>query len=326
MTKEISNLRVKKNRSPILGSFFISYIAVGIALLAISTPISYIMGHRALERAAQANYYILAEFRSTIDKHLENLETVLNNVALSPEITSVSLPHSLTDSNYYELSKFVSVLGQNRRRYEPLSDSIGLYSSSSNKVVSNIGTYNTEKYLDRICGTEESAQQGWLDGINSTNSYFLVDTISGHKQLFYKMRGGNTMPFSDNYTLFISMDTAVIQDRIQNISKSTGNDIIFYNSSHNIYISSSDYDTTQGMPKAFEKAPMYCQSKAENFWSYALLPSNSFYSKPLLQIPLLANLSLLLQLIIVTLLAIYFSRKHYKPLSFLVKNLSSDNS
>ena len=324
MTELLRKLRDKRFKSSILGSFFTSYIAVGFALLIISTPISYIMAHRASERAAQANYYILAEFRSTIDKHLENLKTVLHTVALSPEIASVSLPETITNANYYELSTFINLLEQSRTRYEPLADCIGLYSNSSNMVVSNIGTYETQKYLNRICGVAENSQQSWIDGITSPNSYFLVDTLSGQK-LFYKLRGGNTMPFSKNYTLFISMNTMVIKDQIQTISESTGNDILFYNPGHNIYIASSAYNTSQGMPKAFKEAPMYCQSEAENLWNYALLPSNSFYSKPLIQIPLLANLSLLLQLVIVTLLAIYFSRKQYKPLSFLVKNLSNDN-
>lgn len=325
MTKKLRKIIEKKLKGSILGSFFISYIILGVVLLLISAPISYIMGHKASERTAQANYYILAEFRSTMDKHLENMEIVLHNVALSPEIKSVSLPPILTNANYYELSTFIPILDQNRMRYEPLADCIGLYSSSSAKVVSNLGTYETEKFLDRICGAEENSRQSWLNGMNSSNSYFLVDTISGQK-MFYKLIGGKTMPFPKEYTLFISFDTAIIREKIQIISESTGNDIIFYNSGHNVYIASPAYDTTSGMPKEFEKAPMSCQSKVDSIWNYALLPNNSFYSNHFKQIPLITNLSLLIQLVIATLLAIYFSRKQYKPFRFLVENLSSDNS
>ena len=308
-------------RSHVLRSIFLSYITICLAMMLVNIPVSLFINQKANTQSKQVDYYILSEFKTYADNFLDQQSSAVEEIVFSDAIATAALSEDLSDIDYYNLSAFSAYLNDLTTKYSEVGI-VGFYSRTYDKVVCNLGVYDTIRFFKSYVSINNADYQDWLRAITSSQNYFEINGSLGSK-LFYRLSGERLYHLPKDYVIFSSINSQEITQQINKIQSATGNTILFYNSDDRIGFAPSSMHISEDLQSSITLSNT---SDVTNLWKAGLIPDNSFYNRPIRQITFLTIFSLSLQLVLVCILTIYFSQKQYRPLRNLAFSFSNENN
>ena len=136
--------------------------------------VSLFINQKANTQSKQVDYYILSEFKTYADNFLDQQSSAVEEIVFSDAIATAALSEDLSDIDYYNLSTFSAYLNDLTTKYSEVGI-VGFYSRTYDKVVCNLGVYDTIRFFKSYVSINNADYQDWLRAITSSQNYFEIN-------------------------------------------------------------------------------------------------------------------------------------------------------
>jgi AraC-like DNA-binding protein len=324
-------------------ALLISYTAILLIPLIISSVISIRSSKIIMEETNRANSAMLKQLQQTIDDRLKDVERIAQDISFSPRVQSLrGLQIPIEDFQQYNIYK----LTQDMKVWDTSNsfiDSMYIYLKETNSILTSQSFVSADLSYEYIDSYEGISYKNWIN--------FLQDV---HRREFIKLKtaksSGNTkniiayvqsLPMEDVNsafaTLVISININRFQQAIQNIRLLNEGIVMILDKDNKILVSTQENNSTN-LDSFYERMVdesgiidgkinnekvviSYISSEVGSLKYVSIIPVEIFWSK-IEYIKLLDRVKIALALLIGGIVAAFFLKKNYTPINNIIKKLA----
>lgn len=306
-------------------SYLISYLAMGLILLILSLMGYYTCQQTILEKIQFSQNTILSSIQSDFDKHLENVEKSGQVLSGNNRINALSELETFSPENHLELQSVRDEIFLQTEN-AGVCDGIAVYFPKSDLLVTQEQVYPGELrklFYDKSQYRQEDIQLALQLG--GLRGYLIGETTQGETRL-YIVENVYNFNFKEKRAVII---LAISWSKLQQMVKLYGPGNVYWMNSENIRLDvteASEWD----IPVSYndfsaEEVLIYTGSGANQIissyrqsehydWKYCVSMRRQDYFAELHRMRLLICAQVALFLVIAVLLAVFISRRKYRPL------------
>lgn len=346
------NMFLKKHS--VFVSWLVSYVSILLIPVAISSVVYFLSAKVIEDEINRANVAMLKQVQQVIDAQMEGVKNLSMNIALNQRVAGLLYrKQPLPDFCHYNITEIIkdlkaynTVSEENREliEYNALNGCINdfyIYFSNSGIVINPMGVYEPEVLFNEFYDKKLLSFEQWDDLMRKrrVNDLEFLGRIDPYGNEYTVIEYSNSLPLGDHgqaaATIVVSIKETGLKRIMEDMKWVNEQNTFILDKNDNSFASIADAgqfksikytDLSESRGMFYKKIAgeqftvSYITSKTRDWKYVSVIPERIFMEKAQ-NIKLLIGLSLLLCLLFGSIMALFFSKKNYKPVKDIVQTL-----